>query len=182
MSDVLTGIGNRRFFEQNAAIALRQAAREGSGAVLAILDVDHFKTFNDCYGHHAGDLALQRVGQTLKSCLRRPADVVARLGGEEFGLLLYGAGPEQAQALLEGMVRSIADLTIPHEASETAHHLTVSVGAACFDGRESLESLYRRADAALYASKDAGRNRAEFDWRRRPLAGAAPRAQSQRPG
>jgi diguanylate cyclase (GGDEF)-like protein len=182
MSDVLTGIGNRRFFEQNAAIALRQAAREGSGAVLAILDVDHFKTFNDCYGHHAGDLALHRVGQTLKSCLRRPADVVARLGGEEFGLLLYGAGPEQAQALLEGMVRSIADLAIPHEASETAHHLTVSVGAACFDGRECLESLYRRADAALYASKDAGRNRAELDWRQRPLAGAAPRAQSQRPG
>lgn len=182
MSDALTAIGNRRFFEQNAAMALRQAAREGDGAVLAILDVDHFKRFNDRYGHHAGDLALRLVAQTLKGCLRRPMDVAARLGGEEFGLLFYGAGPEQAQVLLDGITRSIADLAIPHETSETARYLTVSIGAACFDGRENLESLYRRADAALYGSKTTGRNRVELDRQHWPLAGATPKAQSQHSG
>lgn len=165
MSDALTAIGNRRFFEQHAALALRQASREGAGAVLAILDVDHFKRFNDRYGHHAGDLALRLVAQALKGCLRRPMDLAARLGGEEFGLLFYGAGPEQAQALLDNVVHTIADLAIPHDTSETARHLTVSIGAACFDGRESLENLYRRADAALYGSKGTGRNRVELDAR-----------------
>lgn len=179
MADALTAIGNRRFFEQNATLALRQAAREDAGAVLAILDIDHFKRFNDRYGHHAGDLALRLVAQALKGCLRRPMDLAARLGGEEFGLLFYGAGPEQAQALLDNVVRAIAELAIPHDTSETARHLTVSIGAACFDGRETLENLYRRADAALYGSKGTGRNRVELDWR---LADERAAVQSSRNG
>lgn len=162
MSDALTGIGNRRHFAQQATAALRQAARDRQEVVLAVLDVDHFKSFNDRYGHHAGDVALRMVGQRLKAGLRRPLDLVGRLGGEEFGLLLYGAGPTEAQILLEGLVAAVSDMAIPHDVSETAGHLTVSIGAAFFDGQESLDSLYRRADTALYASKVAGRNRVRF--------------------
>ena len=163
MQDALTGIGNRRYFAQHAAAALRQAAREREDVVLAVLDVDHFKSFNDRYGHHAGDMALHRVAQSLKQSLRRPLDLVGRLGSEEFGLLLYGAEPKEALTVLEAVVATVANLSIAHEASETANCLTVSIGAACFDGRESLESLYKRADAALYESKAAGRNRAALD-------------------
>jgi len=173
MSDALTGIGNRRYFAQHAAAALRQAAREREDVVFAVLDVDHFKSFNDRYGHHAGDMALHMIAQSLKQGLRRPLDLVGRLGGEEFGLLLYGPAPNEALVLLEGLVTTVAGLAIPHDASETASCLTVSIGAACFDGRESLESLYRRADAALYAGKAAGRNRVELDDSAGPLVADA---------
>jgi diguanylate cyclase (GGDEF)-like protein len=180
MFDALTGIGNRRFFEQHAATALLQAQRGGEGVVLAILDVDHFKKFNDRYGHQTGDLALSLVARSLKAGLRRPMDLAARLGGEEFGLLLYGTGPEQAQVLLDSIVAAIVELAIPHDSSATAPHLTVSIGAACFDGRETLESLYRRADAVLYESKTGGRNRAGLDWPRSVVALASRRPQTQR--
>jgi diguanylate cyclase (GGDEF)-like protein len=180
MFDALTGIGNRRFFEQHAATALLQAQRGGEGVVLAILDVDHFKKFNDRYGHQTGDLALSLVARSLKAGLRRPMDLAARLGGEEFGLLLYGTGPEQAQVLLDSIVAAIVELAIPHDSSTTAPHLTVSIGAACFDGRETLESLYRRADAVLYESKTGGRNRAGLHWPRSVVALASRRPQTRR--
>jgi diguanylate cyclase (GGDEF)-like protein len=163
MHDPLTGIGNRRFFEQQASAALDQARRDGAPAVLAVLDVDHFKRFNDRYGHYAGDFALKQVAGSIRASLRRPLDLVGRLGGEEFGILLYGARPEEAQRLLHRIVTTISDLGIAHDASTTARSLTVSIGAASFDGRETLESLYRRADVALYEAKDAGRNRARFE-------------------
>jgi diguanylate cyclase (GGDEF)-like protein len=175
MHDPLTGIGNRRHFEENASAALQQARRDGSAATLAILDIDHFKRFNDRYGHQAGDMALKHVARRIAACLRRPLDLAGRLGGEEFGILLYGAGPGDAPAILGGIVEAIAGLAIRHEASATADHLTVSIGAACFDGRESLETLYRRADAQLYEAKAAGRNRATLE-RVAPVATLATRA------
>jgi len=163
MHDTLTDIGNRRFFEQQAAAVLDQARRDGTPVVLAILDVDHFKRFNDRYGHHAGDLALKQVANSIRLCLRRPLDLVGRLGGEEFGILLYGAGAEEARVLLHRILSAIVDLGIVHDASTTAGTLTVSIGAASFDGRETLESLYRRADVVLYMAKDAGRNRVHIE-------------------
>lgn len=163
MHDPLTGIGNRRHFEQQAAIELDQARRDGTPVVLAVLDVDHFKRFNDRYGHHAGDLALKQVAASVRAALHRPLDLVGRLGGEEFGLLLYGVKPDEAQRLMHGFVEVIHALGIAHDASTTARVLTVSIGAASFDGQETLESLYRRADAMLYEAKDAGRNRSRFE-------------------
>ncbi|MGO4666887.1 diguanylate cyclase domain-containing protein [Bosea sp. 2RAB26] len=159
MSDALTGIGNRRFFEEHAATALRQARRERAGLVFAILDVDHFKKYNDRYGHQAGDLALRSLARALEARLRRPMDMVGRLGGEEFGLILYGVRPDTACAMLDNLVRAVSSLDIPHDASDTAPHLTASVGAALFDGLETLEQIYRRADGLLYVSKAKGRDR-----------------------
>ena len=163
MHDPVTGVGNRRNFEEKATAALKQARRDGVALALAILDIDHFKSFNDRYGHHAGDLALREVAQRVALCLRRPLDLTGRLGGEEFGILLYDAGPPEALAIIETITTSIAELGIGHDASPTAGCLTVSIGAAQFDGVESLESLYRRADIVLYGCKAAGRNRAMIE-------------------
>ena len=160
MFDALTGIGNRRFFDEKATMALKQARRERAALHFAIVDVDHFKRFNDHYGHHAGDVALRRVAQAIGSSLRRPLDVTARLGGEEFGLILYGAGQQEAERLVQGIVSAIAALRIPHAASPTGPCLTVSIGLARFDGQETIEHLYRRADQLLYEAKSQGRNRA----------------------
>lgn len=162
MSDPLTGIANRRGFEENVAIALQQARRDGVPVVFAILDVDHFKRYNDYYGHQAGDEALRLIARTIAEAGRRPMDMAGRLGGEEFGLLLYDATPEKGLARLEKLVAVVEELAIEHAASPTADHVTVSLGATAFDGRETTTELYRRADAALYASKALGRNRAEF--------------------
>lgn len=159
MSDALTGIDNRRSFEQHAAIALLQGGRDRIGIVFAVLDIDHFKQYNDRYGHQAGDHALGRVAGAIASCLRRPMDMVGRIGGEEFALLLYGVDQEQARRMLEAVARAVADLAIPHEASNAASVVSVSIGAARFDGSETLEQLYRRADLMLYESKGDGRNR-----------------------
>lgn len=163
MHDPLTGIGNRRHFEEQAGILLDQARREAAPVVLAVLDVDHFKRFNDRYGHQTGDVVLRSIATAVQGCLRRPLDLVGRLGGEEFGILLYGARGEEAQKLLQGIVEAVARLDIPHDASTTAKHLTVSIGAAEFDGSETLENLYRRADDVLYEAKAAGRNRARLE-------------------
>jgi diguanylate cyclase (GGDEF)-like protein len=162
MSDPLTGIANRRGFEEHAAAALSQARRERVPVTFALLDVDHFKRYNDRYGHQAGDIALARIASAIDGALRRSMDLVGRLGGEEFGLLLYDTAPEQAQERLERVANAIAELRIEHAASPTARQITVSMGAVAFDGAESAAELYRRADAALYAGKASGRNRVEL--------------------
>lgn len=165
MSDALTGIANRRGFEEHVSRALQQARRDGVPVVFAVLDVDHFKRYNDRYGHQAGDIALALIARAIDSVLRRPMDMVGRLGGEEFGLLLYDTTPERAQERLEQVARAIADLRIEHAASPTAQYITVSVGAVGFDGQETAADLYRRADAALYSGKASGRNRVELGER-----------------
>jgi diguanylate cyclase (GGDEF)-like protein len=159
MSDALTGIDNRRSFEQHAAVTLLQGRRDRIGVAFAVLDIDHFKKYNDRYGHQAGDHALGQVASAIASCLRRPMDMVGRIGGEEFAIVLYGADPEQARRMLSAVIDTVAALAIRHEASDTADCLSVSIGAACFDGSETLEQLYRRADLMLYESKRNGRNR-----------------------
>ncbi|WP_186417780.1 diguanylate cyclase [Bosea sp. CS1GBMeth4] len=171
MSDALTGIANRRGFEEHVTRALQQARRDGVPVVFAVLDVDHFKRYNDRYGHQAGDIALALIARAIDSVLRRPMDMVGRLGGEEFGLLLYDTTPEHGQERLEQVARAIADLRIEHAASPTAQYVTVSVGAVGFDGQETAADLYRRADAALYAGKASGRNRVELGEGGERLAG-----------
>lgn len=171
MSDALTGIANRRGFEEHVAMALLQARRDRAPVVFAVLDIDHFKRYNDRYGHQAGDVALALIARAIDSKLRPPMDMVGRLGGEEFGLLLYDASPEKAQERLQRVAQAIAELRIEHAASPTAQYITVSMGAAGFDGQETAADLYRRADAALYAGKTSGRNRVELGENGKRLAG-----------
>lgn len=163
MIDPLTGVANRRQFEQQASAAIAQARRDGQSVTLAILDVDHFKRFNDRYGHLSGDNALKKVAQCLSGFARRPLDVVGRLGGEEFGILLHGAARDRLEAFLEEIIGGVSSLRIPHGHTGTERHVTASLGAAILHGRESLEDLYERADCALYEAKKAGRNRVRID-------------------
>lgn len=159
LEDPLTGIANRRQFEREFERACRQAARTQEALGLAILDVDHFKQYNDTYGHGPGDAALRAVGRALSRFARRPYDVVARYGGEEFVVLL----PDVADfpQLLEDMRRSVEALGIAHRESTVAAVVTVSIGGVLVAGGQSAEpaGLLERADAALYAAKRAGRNR-----------------------
>jgi GGDEF domain-containing protein len=137
--DSLTGLHNRRSFNRQFERLCRQAQREGRSLVLLLCDIDHFKAYNDSYGHQAGDRALERVGGLLLDAARRPLDMAVRLGGEEFALLLYDVD----------------------QGSTSADRLTMSIGVACLQPQQSgtLAQLYESADRALYQAKAAGRNR-----------------------
>lgn len=157
--DALTGLANRRLFVQRAETAMAQARREGQQVALALIDVDFFKRFNDIYGHSAGDDILVRVSAQIEGISRRPLDIAARVGGEEFALLLFDTERDTATRMLEQLLGDIRGLAIPHSGSEVAGYLTVSIGLAMQDKDDTLQSLYRNADSALYAAKNAGRNR-----------------------
>jgi diguanylate cyclase (GGDEF)-like protein len=159
--DGLTGIQNRRMFDQHIQRVWQQAVRERERVAVLLVDVDCFKDYNDRYGHQAGDECLRAVAVSLSQCARRPLDFVARYGGEEFAVVLYEASREYVAEVLTRIQRSIAELNIPHEASKVASRLTVSVGAALNlpAANRTYEGLIQLADEALYAAKEQGRNR-----------------------
>ena len=159
--DGLTGIQNRRMFDQHIARVWQQAVREEERVAVLLADVDCFKDYNDRYGHQAGDECLRAVAVSLSQCARRPLDFVARYGGEEFAIVLYEASHEYVAEVLTRIQRSIAELNIPHEASKVASRLTVSIGAAFVlpAANRTLEGLIQLADEALYCAKEEGRNR-----------------------
>ncbi len=159
--DGLTGIQNRRMFDQHIARVWQQAVREEERIAVLLADVDCFKDYNDRYGHQAGDECLRAVAVSLSQCARRPLDFVARYGGEEFAIVLYEASREYIAEVLTRIQRSIAELNIPHEASKVASRLTVSIGAAFVlpAANRTLEGLIQLADEALYCAKEEGRNR-----------------------
>lgn len=166
MTDALTGLPNRRSFSQRLGLALRQQHRNGASLCLILIDVDHFKRYNDHYGHAAGDQALQTLARCLQQVARRPTDLPARLGGEEFALLLQDTDAEgalhQAEKLRDLLAReAVVHEAQPDDAGGAAGRLTVSIGLAMFATPDSADTLYQRADAALYAAKAAGRNRIE---------------------
>lgn len=154
--DSLTGLYNHRVFYQRGEQLLRQSRRDRCRVAVLICDVDHFKPFNDNHGHLAGDDALRQVSAALAGCARRPLDIAARLGGEEFGLLLYNVTPEAAQLRAEDVRSVVRGLTLAE-----GRRVTISVGIACADPSEerSIEALVGMGDAALYRAKDAGRDR-----------------------
>jgi diguanylate cyclase (GGDEF)-like protein len=187
--DGLTGIQNRRMFDQHIQLAWQQAVRDGQRVAVLLIDIDCFKDYNDRYGHQAGDECLRAVAVALSLCARRPLDFVARYGGEEFAVVLYEASHEYVSEVLTRIQRSIAELNIAHEASTVASRLTVSIGAAFILPTESrtYEGLVQLADEALYSAKEQGRNRVvtleaeyhslrtgRFD-KRRGIAGVAAR-------
>ena len=159
--DGLTGIQNRRMFDQHIARVWQQAVREEERIAVLLADVDCFKDYNDRYGHQAGDECLRAVAVSLSQCARRPLDFVARYGGEEFAIVLYEASREYVAEVLTRIQRSIAELNIPHDASKVASRLTVSIGAAFIlpAANRTLEGLIQLADEALYCAKEEGRNR-----------------------
>jgi len=168
--DGLTGIQNRRMFDQHIGRCWQQAVREKQHIAVLLIDIDCFKLYNDRYGHQAGDECLRAVAQSLVHCARRPLDFVARYGGEEFAIVLYHVSREYLAEVLVRIQRTIAELNIAHEASLVAARLTVSIGAAYIlpDADRTHEGLVQLADEALYNAKEQGRNRvvlmeAEYD-------------------
>jgi diguanylate cyclase (GGDEF)-like protein len=161
--DGLTGIANRRGFDEQFAVEWNRTKRSAGSIALIVLDVDHFKKFNDRYGHLAGDACLQRVAACLGRIARRAGDFAARTGGEEFALLLPGTDLSVAAAIGEAVRLEIEALNIAHESSPEGR-VTVSVGvAACRAVSDDKESLVDLADSALYRAKRAGRNRVVDD-------------------
>jgi len=155
--DSLTGVFNRRTFEQHAMLALQQSQRSGRPLALLLIDGDHFKRINDEFGHAAGDEALRRYTQIFRAGLRA-GDVVGRIGGEEFGVLLLDCSEAEAHNLGERLRAAIAAHDFRHDGR--AIPLRVSVGVAALRNDDfGFEALLRRADRALYAAKNAGRNR-----------------------
>jgi diguanylate cyclase (GGDEF)-like protein len=159
--DGLTGIQNRRTFDQHIQRVWQQAVRASERLTVLLIDIDCFKEYNDRYGHQAGDRCLRAVATSLSQCARRPLDFVARYGGEEFAIVLYETSREYVAEVLNQIQRAVADLNIPHESSRVASRLTVSIGAAFVlpGANRTYEGLIQLADEALYSAKEQGKNR-----------------------
>ena len=176
--DPVTGIANRRAFEEALDQEWRRMMRHGTPLSLLMIDVDYFKRFNDSYGHVAGDHCLRVVAQALAQWTRRAGELAARYGGEEFAVLLPHVAAAAARALAELICQTVREQQIPHEGSAVASHVTISVGAACISalpesaGAQSRDvgagddaptggviALIKAADHALYEAKLAGRDR-----------------------
>ncbi len=159
--DALTGIANRRRFDEAIRTEWQRALRTGAQMSLLLMDIDHFKQYNDNYGHQNGDECLRKIASALNSVVKRPGDLVARYGGEEFTCLLPETDAEGAHAIAGTLCQKVRDLGIPHEYSSTADTVTLSIGAATvFVGLDtSINGLIETADKNLYAAKKEGRNR-----------------------
>lgn len=162
MTDGLTGMANRRHFNDRLAAEWRRCARAGVPLSLIMIDIDHFKLYNDRYGHQAGDVCLQQVSAAMKRCASRPQDLLARYGGEEFILLLPQEGPEGVAAVAQRIQDEVRKLALPHEASPTAATVTISMGLATAMPPlepQDANTLIRSADGNLYRAKQTGRDR-----------------------
>lgn len=158
--DGLTGIYNRRAFDEHLDKIWPQSVRDRMPLALLLVDIDYFKAYNDYYGHQAGDECLKEVAWCLSRCARRPLDVTARYGGEEFAIVLYDARREYVEGLAHRVQTGIETLRIEHPASPL-RRLTVSIGAACIEPRDGRShfGFIQLADEALYEAKERGRNR-----------------------
>ncbi|WP_374359791.1 diguanylate cyclase [Pseudoduganella danionis] len=163
MIDPLTKIANRRHFDSFIEKEWQRAMRSGLPLSLVVLDVDHFKLYNDTLGHPAGDACLQQVAQALAAHALRQTDLAARYGGEEFVLLFAETDSAAALQLAEAIRARIESLQIPHPRSATSPWLTVSIGVATTHPRhlDSIESLFVAADRAMYVAKEHGRNQVQ---------------------
>jgi diguanylate cyclase (GGDEF)-like protein len=172
-TDALTGVANRRRFDELLEREWLRARRCGDPVSLLMIDVDHFKLYNDLYGHPKGDVCLRHVAQVLMRACKRPADVVARYGGEEFMILLPQTPRRGAQHVAQRVLGAVAAFGILHDDSQTTHYVSVSVGIACYDDASACRAydshallgtsdLVGTADKALYSAKHAGRGQAKL--------------------
>jgi diguanylate cyclase (GGDEF)-like protein len=173
--DALTGIANRRAFDEALDEEWRRMMRHRTALSLLLIDVDYFKRFNDSYGHVAGDGCLQAVAQAIGKRARRAGELAARYGGEEFAVLLPQTSRDDAVRLAELMCKTVREQAVPHQASEVSPFVTISVGVACIANPPKAAATLSRdavsvpspgatilieaADQALYRAKTGGRNR-----------------------
>jgi len=159
--DGLTGLYNRRMFDNLTSRLWLQAQRNQEALQVILVDIDHFKAYNDLYGHQAGDNCIRRVASIIARATKRPFDFCARYGGEEFALVLYAPSGTDPTALPERIRRETMALGIPHAHAEAAEVLTISIGSATAQPgtKRSLAGLIQTADEALYRAKQLGRNR-----------------------
>jgi diguanylate cyclase (GGDEF)-like protein len=175
-TDALTGLANRRCFDQTLEKECARLHRSNSPLSLILFDVDHFKTLNDSLGHQRGDVCLALLAGEMNRIARRSVDVVARFGGEEFAMILPNTSLEGARRIAEMVRRAVMDLNLPHPASPGPAYLTVSAGVAASSGGQSTpQSMVAAADRALYTAKRQGRNRV-IVAAQEPSAGPATRA------
>ena len=158
--DALTGVNNRRKMDVVLQDEVAANNKENTSLLVAILDIDFFKPYNDNYGHGAGDVALRQVGQALREIFLRPRDFVARYGGEEFVIILPDCDKAGAEIMLGNIAKSIKDKMIKHEYSSVSEQLTVSVGAVVVKSSEYsvVANIMKEADTLLYQAKNNGRN------------------------
>tara|TARA_R110002110_G_scaffold36071_19_gene120873 strand:- start:6240 stop:7163 length:924 start_codon:yes stop_codon:yes gene_type:complete len=159
--DGLTQIPNRRRYDEFLDTEWRRAIRQESSLSMILMDIDHFKQFNDTYGHLEGDRCLQEIAAALENTLHRPADLAARYGGEEFACLLPETDMTGAMHLAEKLRAAIEQLKLPHKSSQTAEYVTISVGVSSVVAttEQASEDLFKLADKALYTAKETGRNK-----------------------
>jgi len=159
-SDPLTGLANRRHFDEVKETEFRRALRQGQPLAVLMCDVDFFKRYNDLYGHAQGDQCLRLVADTLKSVFARAGEVVARLGGEEFVVLLPGVDAAAARRAAARLQQRLGERELLHEDSDVSPYVTLSIGLATLepDSMDQFDQLLRRADEALYRGKTHGRN------------------------
>ena len=158
--DVLTGIYNRRFMEENLKRIIKMVSRSGGMLSVLMLDIDFFKRYNDTYGHSMGDTCLKSVAEAVTGTLSRAEDFVARYGGEEFAVVLPHSDASGAKMIAEKIILSVQALNIPHEKNDAASCVTISIGITTGDVMhgQNYKDYLKRADEALYMSKDNGRN------------------------
>ena len=161
--DALTGTRNRRMFDEHLELTWKQAVADRRSMALVLIDIDHFKAYNDYYGHQAGDQALRRVAQAVQKIIRRPSDLLTRYGGEEFGAILYDVDATEARDIAERIRSAVGDLGIEHRTSKTSIRVTISIGVAVVEptASRSPSGAVQLADQALYEAKVQGRNRVE---------------------
>jgi diguanylate cyclase len=180
-TDPLTRLSNRKFFDQELDKAMAAARETNEPLALLISDVDHFKSFNDKFGHQTGDQVLRLVAITIKQTVKG-VDIAARYGGEEFVVALPNTPPPAAMAIAEHIRRAVVTKELVKRSSgERLGRVTISTGVAMLRGSDTAQSLLERADACLYGAKNSGRNRVvcESDAAAMAAAGTAPRAQSR---
>jgi diguanylate cyclase (GGDEF)-like protein len=160
--DGLTGLYNRRYFDGALASEFERHRRQKIPLGLILIDIDHFKAYNDSYGHQSGDECLKRVAAAIGTVTRRPGEVAARYGGEEFVVILPHTGTDDLQQQGEWICKQVCHLNLEHQSSPTASSVTISAGLASAVPNQSdaMQQLIAAADRALYQAKSAGRNRA----------------------
>ncbi len=164
LTDQLTGLANRRNFDQTLAKEYKIANRKKSPLALIVCDIDYFKLYNDCYGHQQGDECLVTVSGTIVAEIKRPADLCCRYGGEEFAIILPDTDLQGARALAEKICISVRGKSIPHEQSKIANCVTLSLGVTTYFGQfKTGRELFKAADEALYHAKTNGRDRVEIN-------------------
>jgi diguanylate cyclase (GGDEF)-like protein len=164
-TDALTGLVNRRHFDRESAAIFSSASHAGKDVALLFIDVDHFKRYNDHYGHPAGDGCLRAVAAAVSGALRGESNLTARYGGEEFAILIVNVSRAQAEMISQRVCKAVSEKALPHlNRKDGALVVTISVGVSCgiVSDRLTIDGLIEAADNALYAAKRGGRNRVEF--------------------